>query len=349
MSRARRSLEVLVALERRWRFADVEVRARRRRDRGRRRPDAARRGARQPGRQRAAARQRRRSGSGRSSRTEACRFEVRDGGPASRRRSSGRRRDPPAWPRPAVVADRRRQPRRPGDAGRTGSRRRHPGGDLPLPTSPGEAVGRMSRRAAGGRVRRPRPRLRRRLGEHRLRLPGPRRRAARRDSEPWLIAEPVPGSGTSLRGAAVDVGASSCARCRSASCLRTRSRAQRRRSGRRTAVAGPGRLLPPRLAAAHRGPRAPIAAPGSASDLHPVEVTVSGAGALASAGGGRHPGRRGGRRRAGHRRQGAGAASRPAGSGLLAIAPAAPEDATVAGTDGWSATLALTRAAGARR
>ena len=105
---------------------------------------------------------------------------------------------------------------------------------------------------------------------------------------------------------------------------------------------GAGRLLPARLASAHRRPRAPIAAPGSVSDLHPVEITVSGAGALASAGGGgtrvdvvvaaepvtggRARVQRRGRRRA-----------------ALAIAPAAPEDATVAGADSWSATLALTR------
>ena len=72
-------------------------------------------------------------------------------------------------------------------------------------------------------------------------------------------------------------------------------------------------------------------------------MTVSGAGALASAG----------RTRttvdvvvAGEPVTGGRARVRVAARGvrLLAIAPAAPEEATATGGDGWSATLALTRA-----
>ncbi|HEU4802602.1 MAG TPA: SAF domain-containing protein [Solirubrobacterales bacterium] len=83
-----------------------------------------------------------------------------------------------------------------------------------------------------------------------------------------------------------------------------------------------------------RGPRLKAA-------LHPVDVTVSGAGALAGPGAAR--------------RVDVVVAAEPVTGGrakvsvaargvrLLAIAPAAPGEETAAGSDGWSATLALTR------
>lgn len=111
-------------------------------------------------------------------------------------------------------------------------------------------------------------------------------------------------------------------------------------AGRRLAVAVPAGsyLLGSHLrtgAPRDRGPRL-------GRDLHPVDVTVSGAGALASAG----PGARVDVVVAGEPVTGGTARVRVAARGvrLLAIAPAAPAEETVAGTDGWSATLALTRA-----
>jgi Flp pilus assembly protein CpaB len=112
-------------------------------------------------------------------------------------------------------------------------------------------------------------------------------------------------------------------------------------SGRRIAVPVPAGsyLLGSQLRTA--APR-PDRGPRLGERLHPVEVTVSGAGALASAGGG-------------GTRVDVVVAAEPVTGGratvsvaarrvrLLAIAPAAPEDETVAGSDGWSATLALTR------
>lgn len=81
--------------------------------------------------------------------------------------------------------------------------------------------------------------------------------------------------------------------------------------------------------------------PRLGDDLQPVEVTVSGAGALASAG----PGARVDVVVAGEPVTGGRARVRVAARGvrLLAIAPASPSEETVAGSDGWSATLALTR------
>lgn len=83
-------------------------------------------------------------------------------------------------------------------------------------------------------------------------------------------------------------------------------------------------------------------APRLDGDLHPVEVTVSGAGALTSSG----PGTRVDVVVAGEPIAGGRARVRVAARGvrLLAIAPASPAAATAAGSDGWSATLALTRA-----
>jgi len=78
-------------------------------------------------------------------------------------------------------------------------------------------------------------------------------------------------------------------------------------------------------------------------DRHPVEVTVSGAGAFAASGSGA---RRVDVVVAGEPVTGGRARVEVAARGvrLLAIAPASPGDETAAGTDGWSATLALTRA-----
>ena len=110
-------------------------------------------------------------------------------------------------------------------------------------------------------------------------------------------------------------------------------------TGRRLAVAVPaGSYL---LGSQLRVPRAPDAGPHLGDRLHPVEVTVSGAGALAAGGA--------------ESRVDVVVAGEPVTGGrarvsvaargvrLLAIAPADPADETAAGTDGWSATLALTR------
>jgi Flp pilus assembly protein CpaB len=109
---------------------------------------------------------------------------------------------------------------------------------------------------------------------------------------------------------------------------------------RRLAVAVPaGSYL---LGSQLRVPRAPDRGPSLGGRLHPVEVTVSGAGALAAGGAGS--------------RVDVVVAGEPVTGGrarvtvaaravrLLAIEPADPADETAAGTDGWSATLALTRA-----
>lgn len=84
-------------------------------------------------------------------------------------------------------------------------------------------------------------------------------------------------------------------------------------------------------------------APKLRADLNPVEIGVTGAGALAGAG----PATR---LRvdvvvAGEPVTGGRARVRVAASGvrLIALEPAAPEDSAVSGTDGWNATLALTR------
>jgi len=81
-------------------------------------------------------------------------------------------------------------------------------------------------------------------------------------------------------------------------------------------------------------------APSLGADLHPVEITVSGAGSLASSGTARvdvvvaaEP-VTGGRARV-----------RVAAEGvrMIALEPASPADATATGGDSWSATLALSR------
>jgi len=84
--------------------------------------------------------------------------------------------------------------------------------------------------------------------------------------------------------------------------------------------------------------------PSLAGDLQPVQITVTGAGALASLG------------PAGGVRVDVVVAGEPVTGGaprvrvaaenvrLVALEPAAPEDATVTGGDGWNATLALRRA-----
>lgn len=91
------------------------------------------------------------------------------------------------------------------------------------------------------------------------------------------------------------------------------------------------------------GERAP-AAPSLGKDLHPVEITVSGAGSLAALG------------PAAGARVDVVVAGEPVTGGrarvhvaaedvrLISLEPAAAEDATTVGGDGWSATLALTRA-----
>lgn len=88
----------------------------------------------------------------------------------------------------------------------------------------------------------------------------------------------------------------------------------------------------------------PPDAPRLGGDLQPVEITVSGAGALAALGGA-------GEVRvdvvvAGEPVTGGRARVRVAAEGvqLVALEPAAPEDATTAGGDSWNATLALGRA-----
>ncbi len=110
--------------------------------------------------------------------------------------------------------------------------------------------------------------------------------------------------------------------------------------GRRLAVAVPaGSYL---LGSQLRAAKQPERGPDLGDRLHPVEVTVSGAGALAAAGGGtRVDVVVAGEPVTGGRARVAVAARRVR---LLAIAPADPVDETAAGADGWSATLALTRA-----
>jgi len=91
------------------------------------------------------------------------------------------------------------------------------------------------------------------------------------------------------------------------------------------------------------GSRAP-ATPSLGKDLHPVEIAVTGAGSLAALG-------PAGRMRvdvvvAGEPLTGGRARVHVAVEGvrLISLEPAAAEDATTVGSDGWSATLALTRA-----
>ena len=272
--------EVLVALERRWRFADVEVE----RGGGAIEVDA------DPTRLAAALDNlvvnALRHGSG-VVRVRAIvargsvRFEVRDGGPGPRRRCRAAARSP-AWARPARRRRRRRQPWRPGDAGRTGSRRRHHGGDLPATRRGGRRS--MSRRgravafaalalvcgiASASIATGYRDRVDEQLGETRavltLNRPSARGPACGRR----LLRR-------ALRGRA---------RFRSGSCLRMRSRARRRRPAAALAVPVPAGsyLLGSQLRTAGRRPDR---GPRLGERLHPVEVTVSGAGALASAGGG---------------------------------------------------------------
>ena len=136
--------EVLDGLAGRWRFADVEVEPRLRRRRDRRRPDPPRRRARQPRRQRAPPRHRRRQGPGRH---DGARRPVR--GP--RRRSRHRRRAPrsatrpPPRSRPQGRRRRRREPRRQRRRGGAVARRRDDRGDLAAGL--GRAGPRMSRRS----------------------------------------------------------------------------------------------------------------------------------------------------------------------------------------------------------
>lgn len=82
--------------------------------------------------------------------------------------------------------------------------------------------------------------------------------------------------------------------------------------------------------------------PSLGGDLNPVEITVAGAGALAPAvaGGVRVDVVVAGEPVAGGRAQVRVAA---AGVRLIALEPAAPEEATSTGGDSWNATLALTR------
>ncbi|MFN8113359.1 MAG: SAF domain-containing protein [Solirubrobacterales bacterium] len=111
-------------------------------------------------------------------------------------------------------------------------------------------------------------------------------------------------------------------------------------TGRRLAVAVPaGSYL---LGSQLRVPDEPDRGPRLGDRLHPVEVTVSGAGALAAGG----AGSRVDVVVAGEPVTGGRARVTVAARGvrLLAIAPADPADETAAGSDGWSATLALTRA-----
>lgn len=113
--------------------------------------------------------------------------------------------------------------------------------------------------------------------------------------------------------------------------------------GRRTLAAIPaGSYL---LVSHLRAPaaRAP-AAPELEGGLHPVEITVTGASSLATAGGL-------GQELvdvvvAGEPVTGGRARVRVAAEGvrLISLEPAAPEDATAAGGESWNATLALTRA-----
>jgi Flp pilus assembly protein CpaB len=111
-------------------------------------------------------------------------------------------------------------------------------------------------------------------------------------------------------------------------------------TGRRLAVAVPaGSYL---LGSQLRTAKQPARGPRLGNRLQPVEVTVNGAGALAAAGAGTRvdvvvAGEpvTGGRARV---------AVAARGVRLLAIAPADPGEEMTAGTDGWSATLALTRA-----
>lgn len=85
--------------------------------------------------------------------------------------------------------------------------------------------------------------------------------------------------------------------------------------------------------------------PDLGGDLSPVEITVSGAGALTQIAG--SPGARVDVVVAGEPVTGGRARVRVAASGvrLIALEPANPEDATTTGSDSWNATLALDRGA----
>ena len=85
--------------------------------------------------------------------------------------------------------------------------------------------------------------------------------------------------------------------------------------------------------------------PDLGGDLSPVEITVSGAGALTGLAG--SPGARVDVVVAGEPVTGGRARVRVAASSvrLIALEPADPEDATATGTDSWNATLALDRRA----
>jgi Flp pilus assembly protein CpaB len=110
-------------------------------------------------------------------------------------------------------------------------------------------------------------------------------------------------------------------------------------TGRRLAIAVPaGSYL---LGSQFRVPDGD-SAPRLGDRLHPIEVNVSGAGSLAAGG----AGSRVDVVVAGEPVTGGRARVTVAARGvrLLAIAPAEPADDTAAGTSGWSATLALTRA-----
>jgi Flp pilus assembly protein CpaB len=111
-------------------------------------------------------------------------------------------------------------------------------------------------------------------------------------------------------------------------------------AGRRTLAAIPAGsyLLASHLRSTEdRAPHGPVLR----DDLHPVEVTVSAAGALASAG----SGARVDVVVAGEPVTGGRARVRVAAAGvrLISVVPADPAEATTVGGDSWSATLALTR------
>jgi Flp pilus assembly protein CpaB len=111
-------------------------------------------------------------------------------------------------------------------------------------------------------------------------------------------------------------------------------------SGRRTLAAIPAGsyLLASHLRSTERrDPQGPVLN----GDLHPVEVTVSAAGSLASGG----AGARVDVVVAGEPVTGGRARVRVAAENvrLISVAPADPADATTVGGDSWSATLALTR------
>lgn len=114
-------------------------------------------------------------------------------------------------------------------------------------------------------------------------------------------------------------------------------------AGRKPAAAIPaGSYL---LASQLRTPRARGGPdPDLAGGLHPVEITVSGAGSLAALGD--PAGTRVDVVVAGEPVTGGRARVRVAASGvrLISLEPASPEDATATGGDSWNATLALRRA-----